>query len=509
MIIRGSDTTEDQVETADVCVIGSGAGGAVAAKELAASGRSVVVLEAGAFHDPAEFSRREPEMLLRLFWDGGMRASGDGSIMVYQGKGVGGSTVHNLCYAVRTPGPILDKWRAEFGIHDLSPADLAPSLDRVEAALGVKPIPEEQVNPLNQVIRRGCQALGWHGHVQRHNREPCPDCSAGCVLGCPRSEPGTGKQSMAVTYVPQALEAGARLYSDCSAQTILMENGRAIGVMASLLSNDRRRAHRLTVHSQVVILAAGAINSPQIWMNSHVPDRGGQAGRNLHLHPAAFVGGIFDEEIDAYSGIPQSFYIDQFLDLERRPDGGYLLMPVFGPPVLVAASLPSFGRQHWDTMRHYRHMAALLVLLHDRSSGRVTVNRSGDPVITYHLSRDDRSIMVEGLENAARLLFAAGARRVILPHTRRVVIERGDSLDVIRRRGIVENDISIASSHPQGTLRMGADPRRSVVDSFGQAHAIRGLYVADASLFPSSVGVPPTLTISAMADRIARRIALS
>ena len=517
MIIHGPDVRADRTETVDVCVVGSGVGGAVAAKELAESGRSVVVLEAGGHHDPAEFSRRESEMLPRLFWDSGMRATHDGSVLVYQGRGVGGSTVHNLCYAVRTPDAILDKWSADFGISDLSPADLSPSLERVEASLGVRPILEEQVNTLNQVIRRGCHALGWPVELQRHNRGPCPDCSAGCVLGCRHSGPGIGKQSMAVTYIPKALKAGARLYSDCLAQAILMENGRAVGVEARLMSADGRPAHRLTVRSQAVVLAAGAVNSAQLWLNSRLPNPGGQVGHNLHLHPAVFVAGIFKEEIDGYQGIPHSFYIDRFLDLERDSDSGYLLMPIFGPPVLVAASLPSFGREHWDLMRHYRHTCALLVLLHDQSSGRVTVNRQGYPVIRYRLCRADRVLLVEGLEQCARLLFAAGAQQVIVPYTRHVVFQRGDDLSAsleaglgaIRRRGIVENDILMASSHPQGTLRMGADARRSVVDSYGQAHNLRGLFVADASLFPTSVGVPPTLTIAALADRIARRLALN
>ena len=490
-----------------MCVIGSGAGGAVAAKELAEAGRSVVVLEAGGAHDPESFSRREPDMLLRLFWDGGMRATQDGSVLVYQGRGVGGSTVHNLCYAVRTPDPILRRWQAEFGIEGLSAADLAPSLDRVEATLGVRPISEEQVNALNRVIRRGCARLGWSGAVQRHNRGPCPDCSAGCVLGCPRSAPGTGKQSMAVTYVPRAVEAGARVYSDCQARAVLVERGRAAGVEAMRPGVDGTPGERLTVKSQAVVLAAGAINSPQIWLNSRLPDPGKQAGRNLHLHPAVFVGGIFDEEIDAYRGILHSFYVDQFLDLEMDPESGYILMPIFGPPVLVAASLPSFGREHRQLMRQYRHIAGMLVLLHDRSSGRVTLGRRGDPVVRYRLSQADRTKLLEGMEHCAQLLFAAGARQVVLPYTRRVIVEDVSDLGVIKRRGIVENDILMASSHPQATLRMGADPSRSVVDSNGQAHAVRGLFVADASLFPTSVGVPPAMTIAALADRISRRLA--
>ena len=535
MICQGCDVTRDLRETVDVCVIGSGAGGAVAAKELAQAGLSVVVIEAGEHHDPTTFSRNASEMLLRLFWEGGMRATHDGSMLISQGRGVGGSTVHNLCYAVRTPDPILEKWGTKFGVQDLSPSDLRPALDRVEATLGVKPIGEAQVNRLNQIIRRGCEAMGWRGAIQRHNRGPCPNCSASCLLGCPTSQPGVGKQSMAVSYIPQALEMGARLYTDCLAEKIVAENGRVGGVTARLLSGDSRpsrqverakfqsidadtkpdrssdersrKTYQLIVRSKAVVLAAGAINSPQLWLKSRLPDPGKQVGRNLHLHPAIFVAGIFDETVDAYQGIPQSFYVDHFLNLERDPDSGYLLMPVSGPPALVAASLPSFGREHRDLMRSHRNIAALLVLLHDRSSGRVMVNRRGEPVIRYRLNSLDRESLIEGLVHGATLLFAAGAKEIALPYTQQIAIKRESDLELIRRRGIVENDILIASSHPQGTLRMGNDPGESVVDSYGEAHAVKGLFVADASLFPTSIGVPPTLTIAAMADRIARRLA--
>ena len=527
MITQGRDVREDLRETVDVCIIGSGAGGAVAAKELAQAGLSVVMLEAGENHDPATFSRHTAEMLLRLFWDGGTRATHDGSVLISQGRGVGGSTVHNLCYAVRTPDAILQRWETGFGIQDLSPSDLSHSLDRVEATLGVTQIREDQVNRLNRIIQRGCQVMGWRGIVQRHNRGPCPDCSAGCLLGCPTSQPGIGKQSMAVTYIPQALAAGTRLYTDCLAESVVAENGRVVGVTARFLStatephkhadtkpstsedsgNERGAKYRLTVRSKAVVLAAGAINSPQLWLSSRLPDPGKQVGRNLHLHPAIFVAGIFDEEVDAYKGIPQSFYIDQFLDLARNPNSGYLLMPAFGPIALVAASLPSFGQEHRDLMHSHRNIAGLLVLLHDQSSGRVTVNREGSPVIRYRLNRADRASLIDGLINGAQLLFAAGASEVTLPDTRRIAIKRESDLDGIRQRGIVENDILIAASHPQGTLRMGSDSRESVVDSYGEAHAVKGLFVVDASLFPTSIGVPPMLTIAAMADRIARRMA--
>lgn len=538
MIIQGRTITQDIAESVDVCVIGSGAGGAVAAKELAQAGLSVVVLEAGETHDPTTFTGNTPEMMLRLFWDGGMRTTRDGSVLISQGRGVGGSTVHNLCYAVRIPDAILHRWKTDFGIQDLSPSNFSASFDRVEASLGVKQIREGQVNQLNRTIRRGAYAMGWRGTIQRHNRGPCPGCSADCLLGCPISQPGVGKQSMAVSYIPQLLEAGARLYTDCFAENIIVENGRAVGVTAlfrsadmqplgqsghvkPLLSRDavqtgntaemgdtsNRKGSKLAVRSKAVVLAAGAINSPQLWLNSRLPDPSGQVGRNLHLHPAIFVGGFFDEDVDAYRGIPQSFYVDHFLDLECNPDNGYLLLPAFGPMALVATSMPSFGREHRDLMQAHRSIAALLVLLHDRSPGRVAVDRRGSPVIRYRLTRDDRESLIQGLIHAGQLLFAAGAKKIVLPYTRRIIMQQESDLEIIRQRGIVENEVLITSSHPQGTLRMGEDPRAAVVDSTGEAHAVKGLFVGDASLFPTSIGVPPMLTVAAMADHISRRLA--
>lgn len=478
-------------ETVDVCVIGSGAGGAVIAKELAEAGLSVVILEAGEHHEPSTFTEYEPDMLRRLFWDSGLRRTRDGAIVISQGRGVGGSTVHNLCYAVRPPQPLLDRW----GLPDISNA-----LARVEQTLNVRQIEESEVNPLNAVIRRGCKAMGWRGTVQRHNRGACTACGARCLFGCPASKTGIGKQSMAVTYIPLALAAGARLYSNCLAETVLVENGKAVGVSASSLSGQ------LTIQSKAVVLAAGAINSPQLWLKSRLPNPNRQVGQNLHLHPAVFVGGIFDEIVDGDLGIPQSYYIDEFLDLGDTPGGGYLLMPAFGSQLIVAASLPGFGKSHRELMERYRHIAALLVLLHDTTSGRVSLNRDGTPRIVYRLNSEDKAVLVEGAINAARLLLAAGATEILMPYTQHVRIKTEADLAGIRQRGIVPNDVMLASSHPQGTLRMGADAATSVVTFSGEARAVRNLFVADASLFPASIGVPPMLTIAALADYVAHQI---
>ena len=487
----------EQQEHADVCVIGSGAGGAVVAKVLAEAGLSVIILEAGENHDPTTFGSYEPEMLRRLFWDSGLRRTRDGAIVISQGKGVGGSTVHNLCYAVRPPQVLLDRWRVP---------NLSTHFENVEQTLGVTQIQETDVNRLNAVIRRGCEAMGWNGVVQRHNRGACPSCGAQCLFGCPASKSvqdgaaRTGKQSMAVTYIPMALAAGARLFSNCTAEKIHVNRDRVAGVSAQLPSGN------LSVQSKVVVLAAGAINSPQLWLKSRLPNTSRQVGTNLHLHPAVFVGGIFDETIDGHLGIPQSFYIDEFLNMEKAPGRGYLLMPAFGSQMIVAASLPGFGDNHRELMERYRHIAALLVLLHDRTTGRVSVNYKGTPSIAYRPGRSDRRMLVEGAINAARLLFTAGATEIVMPYTQHLRIKTEADLEIIRQRGIVPNDIMLASSHPQGTLRMGRNPVGSVVKLSGESREVEGLFVADASLFPNSIGVPPTLTIAALAEHVANQI---
>ena len=484
-------------EVADVCVIGSGAGGAVVAKELAEAGLSVIILEAGEHHDPTTFGTYEPEMLRRLFWDSGLRSTRDGAIVISQGRGVGGSTVHNLCYAVRPPQTLLHRW----GI-----PEIWSHFESVEEILGVTQIEETDVNGLNSIIRRGCEAMKWRGGLQRHNRGVCTTCGARCLFGCPVSKSTQsestrmGKQSMAVTYIPLALAAGARLYSDCMAEKIHVKSKRAVGVSARLPSGE------LYIQSKVVVLAAGAINSPQLWLKSRLPNANRQVGKNLHLHPAVFVGGIFNETIDGHLGIPQSYYIDQFLDLRRASDSGYLLMPAFGSQMIVAASLPGFGRSHQELMERYRHIAALLVLLHDRTTGRVSINHTGTPNIAYRLQRSDKQVLVEGAINAARLLFAAGATEIVMPYTEHLPIKTEKDLETIRQRGIAPNDIMMASSHPQGTLRMGADRHKTVVKLSGESHAVTGLFVADASLFPTSVGVPPTLTIAALGRHVAGQI---
>jgi choline dehydrogenase-like flavoprotein len=499
LLERGGDLTE----RAQVCVIGSGAGGAVVAAEIASAGHDVVLLEQGHYWTKADFTQREDQMLPRLFEEAGMRQTADGGITILQGRNVGGSTVHNLCYCFRTPDPILAMWQREHDLPGLTEDAIRPSFERVEHMLKVKPIRENEVNELNRRIRTGAEKLGYSGFVTKHNREGCVQ-SGYCILGCSYD----AKQSMLLTYVPKADAAGARIYADARADRIVTEGGRVTGVVGSVVDASGRRLGRVDVQAPVVVLSAGAINSPDLWLRSGLPDTGAQVGRNLHLHPSCMVAGFYPEPIHAYRGIPQSYYVDQFIDLAKDPHSGYVLMPIAGFPVLTAANVPGFGKTHSRQMRDYGKLGGLLVLLHDRSSGRVQPGSSpGRPTITYTLEAEDRRLLAEGLAHCAEVLFAGGAERCVVPYLPEALVLRpGDDLGQIRTRGVQEGAIVLASTHPQSTLRMGGDPKRSVVNGFGESHDVRGLFVADMSVFPTSLGAPPQITTAALADRTAHHV---
>lgn len=500
MIRTASDLRENVNLTCQVCVIGSGAGGAVVAKELAEAGLDVVLLEQGGYYTKEHFTQREEEMMPLLFEEMGQRATEDQSIIILQGRNVGGSTVHNLCYCFRTPRPIVEKWRREAGIQ-WQYDDLVPSFERVEAMLKVKPIPEAQVNTLNRKIREGCEKLGYHGVVAQHNRENCVS-SGFCILGCPFD----AKQSMALTYIPAADRAGARIFANCPVDRLEVQGQRVHGVSGRVVDEKGRLGPAFSVRAELLVLAAGAINSPQILLRSGVP-RNGHVGKHLHLHPSVLLAGLYDEDIHGYLGIPQSYYVDEFIDLEKNPDSGYVIMPIFGFPILTASQLPSFGRAHAEIMRAYHRMVGILVLLHDESEGEVTVDWSGKPRIRYRMRPAEERLMAEGMRHCAEILFASGAREVIVPYFRDALrLRRDDDLHIIDQRGCRQGEIPLASTHPQGTLRMGENPRESVVNSIGHYRGIDNLFVADMSVFPSSLGAPPQITTAALADHMAHAI---
>jgi len=461
--------------TADACVIGAGAGGAVLAAELAEGGMDVVLLEQGPAHDPDGFTARPVQMLGRLYREGGQTITlGDPPIALPLGRGLGGTTLVNSGTCFRTPPEVLDRWRAEFGL-DVDERSMRPHFERVEQALSVAEVTPELAGENAAVARRAAEALGWsHGYLRR-NAKGCVG-SGVCAFGCPTS----AKQHTGITYVPRARAAGARVLTGTGVRRVVVNGGQARGVEARAADGAA-----LEVRAPLVAVAAGTVHTPALLARSGLGADSGQLGRNLSLHPATAAFALMDHDVDMARGVPQSFYIDEFAH------EGILFEGAAGPPSYVAMALPMTGRRHQQVMAAYLRLAQFGLMVSDTSRGWLKFMRSR-PVIRYDLDHGDLEKFRRGIARLGQLFEAAGAREVFLPLPAHVAPQRA------RRR-----DLKLMAFHPLGTARADARPTHGVVDGQLAVHGVRGAYVADGSAVPSALGVNPQLTIMALATRLA------
>ncbi len=491
-VLLGRDGAAEVTRRCDVVVVGTGAGGAMAARELARRGLEVIALEGGAYHRARDFSQREDEMLGALYQDAGARATDDLAIRVLQGRGVGGSTVHNTNLCKRIPDALLGRW----ALPGWSPVDLAPHYAATERELGVRPMGPAEENAHNGLFRRGCEALGWRGGYLSHNRDGCRQ-SGFCELGCSFD----AKLNALRVLAPQAVRAGATIYADTRVDRVRVEGGHAVGVSATLLGEGGRPRGRMTVHSRAVVLAASATASQALCERSAIADPRGRGARSLRLHPGVAVAGVFPAEVRAWQGIPQSYECTEWLSFDAGSDRRAWLVPAFAHPVGTAAFLSVAPSQHAKIMSLYPRLCVVAAMIHDESGGRAYAEDERVR-IDYELTAGDRAQLALGMDKAARVLFAAGAERVLLPFARAIEVGRAADLPPALARGVRALDPSLVSVHPHGSLPMGADAR-SPLDPEGRHRSTRGLWVADGSIFPTSIGVPPQLSIYTFARRIA------
>ena len=503
-IVLGRDLTQDVVLDVDAVVVGTGAGGSVALRELARAGLDVVALEEGAYSLPRDFNQREDQMLQRLFQEGGGRATEDMAIRILQGRGVGGSTVHNTNLCKRTPDAILELWARKYGVLGAGVNDLRPAFEAIERDLSVSEIPASMRNANNDLLRAGCEALGWRGGPLKHNRVGCQQ-SGFCELGCAYD----AKQNALKVVLPQAIEAGARVFADVEAVRLVHDGHRVTGVHAVARDADGRIRASVEVWARVVVLAASAVGSAALARRSGVPDPNGQLGRGLRVHPGGVVAGRFDRVIAGWSGIPQSYECTEHLSHDEGSDERVWIVPAFAHPVGAAATLPGFGASHMAALRAYPRLAVLTAMVHDETSGEVDVDADGRPVVRYTMTEPDRRQLAKGLVACARLLLAAGAVEVTIPAIPPLRVTSAaelDRLDASSVSSLRPHSVPLTAVHPMGTLRMGEDPRTSVVRSTGEHHQLRGLFVADGSLFPTSIGGPPQISIYAFALHLAPHV---
>jgi choline dehydrogenase-like flavoprotein len=496
---------QDTVLDCDVVVCGSGAGGGVAAGVLAQAGRDVVVLEMGPNPDPRQFTQVEGEMLSTLYLDGGLLMTRSGSMPVLAGSCLGGGTVINYTTSLPLPEDVRAEWDVASGTRLFTSPRFAGSLDRVSMRLGVS---TRWNTPGNRdlLLERGCHALGWHVGAQPRNVTDCREglecgyCGYGCRHGA--------KNSTERTYLADGARAGARLVVQARVERVVIERGRALGVVAAVRGPDGR-SHRLEVRARAVVAACGALHTPALLSRSGL--RHARLGRGLYLHPATAVLGIFPERVEPWSGALQTRYSEEF----ARRDGGYGFR-FETAPVHFALPASGFG---WEGAAAFQEALDRLawtslagILLRDRDAGRVRVAGNGRPVVCYDLSRRDAAQVREGVVRGAELLAAAGATEVVTLHTPPVRVNVGVSgwrerlLAAADGLGYRQARLSYVSFHQMGTAALGSTPARGVAGENGEVFGVSGLYLADASLFPGSSGVNPMLTIMALADHVARTI---
>jgi len=493
-LLRARACTPGETVQADAVVVGSGAGGAVVAAELAKAGRKVVVLERGALNIECGFDSREDSGAARLFWDRQLLATDDLALSVFAGRTVGGGTIVNWSTSLRLPEDVRAEWSAA-GLDGMA-AELDTHYEAVEARLDID-TDESPCNGQNAALARGLNALGIPWRVIPRNVAGCGDCGH-CGYGCRRG----AKQSTLRTYLADAVAAGADLVADCEARAITTEAGRVSGIDATLADGAK-----LTLRAPLVVVAGGAIGTPALLLRSGLG--GPEVGRSLHLHPVPPVPALYDDSIRIWSGVPQSVVSDAF----ARLDGAWgfrLEVPSALPGVLAAAFPWRSAADHRALMEKLDHVAVIIPIVRDREGGRVTIDSHGRALVRYRLRGLAARHAERAIVEAVRVHLAAGAREVMTLHTRPIRVLPGDDLDAFARAvsvaGVGPNRVGLFSAHQMSTARMGADPRRSVADPDGWVRGVRGLAVADASAFPTASGVNPMLTIMALARRNTARI---
>jgi choline dehydrogenase-like flavoprotein len=492
-VVDGTRLDRERTLRADVCVIGSGAGGAPVARALAEAGARVVVLEEGGAFTAQDLTSRPRDMLARLYRDGGQTATvGTPPILLPLGRTIGGSTLVNSGTCFRAPERVQQAWATELGLDALGPGALDEHYARVEREINVTRVTEDIAGRNALIAKRGAEELGWSGHFLDRNARGCVG-SGVCAFGCPTG----AKQHTGATYMAWAHEAGATTYSGARARRVTIRSGRARGVEATT-----RGGGHLTVHADRVVVACGTLHTPLLLAASGIAAP--QLGRNLSIHPATAAWALMDEEVDMARGVPQSYCVDEFAS------EGILFEGVAGPPDYLAMAVPFSGERHREIMLRYRNVAQFGLMVSDTSRGHVLTSRlarrAGRPVARYDLNAHDTRTIHRGVVRLARLLFAAGARTVISPVGRALELHDGDTAP-LERLDVKAAELKLMAFHPLGTARAAARPQDGVVDGDLRVHGVEGLYVADGSAVPTALGVNPQLTIMALATRLGAHLA--
>ena len=509
-VIDASRIADDRVVDCDACVVGSGAGGGVVAETLARAGLNVAIVEEGPLRTSSDFRMLESQAYADLYQESAARKTQDKAINVLQGRCVGGGTTVNWTSSFRTPAATLAHWQRTHRVSGFTDADLAPWFERMESRLSISHW-QMPPNENNAALARGAARIGIASAMIRRNVRGCANLGY-CGVGCPLD----AKQSMLVTTLPEALDRGATLLTRARAVRYVMAGDRVASLECRGMdaTGTSPTARRIVVRAATFVTCAGGIGTPALLVRSGVPDPHALIGKRTFLHPTFVSAAIMPERVDGFAGAPQTVYSDHFLDT-LRPDGpiGFKLEAPPVHPILASITLPGHGAQHAAFMRSFANLHVQIALLRDgfhpgSTGGAVRLRDDGTPVLDYPFT----DYVWEGVRRAflamAELQFAAGAKQVMPIHGSGTAFAKfADARAAIERFDLAPLVTPVVSAHVMGGCPIGDDARTSVVDASGRVRDVANLYVVDGSIFPTSIGANPQLSIYAFAAKLASGIA--
>ncbi len=491
----------------DVAIVGTGAGAGITAELLTKAGLKVVMVEEGPLRSSSDFNQKESEAYPSLYQESAARKTEDKAINILQGRCVGGSTTVNWTSSFRTPATTLRFWQERFGLIDYSVESLAPYFEQAERRLNIQPwlvTPNEN----NNLLRQGTAKLGIPAAAIARNVKACWNLGS-CGLGCPTN----AKQSMLVTTIPAALDKGALLLTETSAERFELLNGKVTALIcrpaASGAFGKTQKATRIT--AKHFVLAGGAINSPAVLLRSGAPDPHGRLGERTFLHPVVMSSAVFEQKVEAWSGAPQSIYTDHFLETQAI-DGpiGYKLEAPPLHPVIFASTVPGMGQRQHELLKSFPHNHTLLALLRDgfnegAPGGKVKLRSDGSAVLDYALT----DFVMEGgrraLLSMMEIQFAAGAKQVLPLHEMaRSYTTWNEARDAVNALPMKPMLTKVVSAHVMGGCGLAASERKGVTRPDGVHWQIENLSIHDGSLFPTSIGANPQLSVYGTVNRLAQ-----
>jgi choline dehydrogenase-like flavoprotein len=494
-VVDGRASKGPTRESFDYVVVGSGAAGAVAAHTLARAGHTVAIVEEGPWVKTRDFTRDVYSSFQRLMRDGATQAmEGRSFIPLLQARCVGGTTVVNSAIAWRTPEDVLDDWSARFGITGLAMRDLEPHFEAIERDLNVRTVQEEVLGGNNRGFIDRANAMGIEGLAMHRYEKGCKGSSR-CLQGCPNA----AKQGMNISYVPWALELGARIFTSCKVERVHIENGRAKSVLAT---TEAEHPVEL-IAGRGVLVAASTVQTPNILRRSGIRAR--DLGEHFQAHPGVALAGVFDKPVRMDVGATQGAESIHFRKSKR-----FKLETLGMPPELAAARFPGAGKALMERLATYPNVAVWAVQIRARAEGSVRSSWGGRDKVLYSLTKQDVETTREALGVLGRMMFEHGAREVWpgvfgLP----TVMTDGKDVRLMEEGPTDPRAYNYVATHLFGAARMGTSESNSVVGLDFQTHAAKGLYVVDSSIFPTNLGVNPQHTIMAVARLAATRAAAS